>query len=192
MIKALVQQSTEKLNYFPPKGGISSYYSPHILMMKRWIVYDRHCHISFGTYVQAHQDNSPKNTQEPRTLDCIYLHPTDNDQGGHTVLDLATGRTITRPHVTPVPITSAVISAVETMAEQEGMKGLRFKTKSGQILWDSAWIAGVDYDKDDQEEYYDDKNVELPGVKINEEQEEQLWEELDPNNVADLVSDAQK
>ena len=77
------------------------------------------------------------------------------------------------------------------MAEQEGMKGLRFKTKSGQILWDSAWIAGVDYDKDDFEEDYGNKNIELSGVEINEEQEEQLWEELDPNKVADIVSEAQ-
>ena len=70
------------------------------------------------------------------------------------------------------------------------MKGLRIKTKTGQILWDSAWTAGVDYDEDDDDKDYDDDNVELPGVEIDEEEEEQLWEDLDENEVADLMNEA--
>ena len=60
------------------------------------------------------------------------------------------------------------------MAEHDGMKGLQVKTKYGQILWDSAWIAGVDYDEDDFDLDYDDEEVELPGVEIDDEQEELL------------------
>ena len=66
------------------------------------------------------------------------------------------------------------------------MKGLRIKTKTGQIPWDSAWTAGVDCNKDADDPDCNDDNVELPGVEINEEEEEQLCEDLDENKVADL------
>ena len=189
MIRVLVEESAEKLNWFPPKGGVSKYYSPYVIMKRRRLTYATHCQMSFGDYVQAHEDKSPKNTQAQRTLDCIYLRPTDNDQIGHEVLNLATGQPITRHRVTPVPITATIIKAVKALAEKDGMKGLRIKTKTGQILWDSAWIAGVDYDEDDDDQDYDDDNVELPGVDNDEEEEEQLWEDLDPNKVAKLMDE---
>ena len=90
-----------------------------------------------------------------------------------------------------LPLPTSVIRAVEALAHKQGMKGLQFKTKTGHILWDSAWIAGVDYEEDDKDQDYDDKDVELPGVNIDEEEEEQvLWEDLDENEVADLLNDA--
>jgi len=190
MIIVLVEESAEKLNFFPPKGGLSAYYSPHTIMRRRKIAYDKHCKVSFGAYVQAHEDKNPKNTQEQRTLDCIYLRPTDSDQVGHEVLNLASGQPITRHQITPVPITATIIKAVKALAEKDGMKGLRIKTKTGQILWDSAWTAGVDYDEDADDPDYDDDEVELPGVEIDKEEEEQLWEDLDQNEVADLLDEA--
>ena len=90
----------------------------------------------------------------------------------------------------PFPLPLTIIKAVEALAEKDGMKGLQVKTKTGQILWDSAWTAGVDYDEDDDDEDCDDDNVELPGVEIDEEEEEQLWEDLDENEVADLMDEA--
>jgi len=123
-------------------------------------------------------------------LDCIYLCPTDTDQVGHEVLNLATGQSLTRYQVTSVPITATIIKAVEALAEKDGMQGLHITTKTGQILWDSAWTAGVDYDEDDDDVDYDDDNVELPGVEIDEYEEEQLWEDLDENEVADLLDEA--
>ena len=193
MIRALVEESAEKLNYFPPKGGLSAYYSPHTILKRRRITYAKHCQVSFGTYVQAHEDLNPKNTQDPRTLDCIYLRPTDSDQVGHEVLNLATGQPITRHVVTPVPITATIINAVEALAAKEGMKGLRMTTKTGQILWDSAWTAGVDYADEtehDADDENDDQYIELPGVEIDDEEEEQQWEDVDENEIADLLEDA--
>ena len=122
-------------------------------------------------------------------LDCIYLHPADNDQGGHEVMHLATSCHLTHHIVTHVPITSTVVSAVEALADSKDMKGLQFKTKTGQILSDSAWIAGVDYDDYDNYQGYYDEDVELPGVNINEEEEEQIWEDLDENKVTDLLGE---
>ena len=190
MLMILVKESAEKLNYFPPKGGVSACCSPHAVMKRCKIVCNKHCEVSFGACVQAHEDQDPKNTQEQRTLDCICLRPTDSDQVGHEVLNLATGQPIARHQVTPVPITAAIVKAVEALAEKDGMKGLRIKTKTGQILWDSAWTAGVDYDEDADDLDYDDIDVELPGVEIDEEEEEQIWDDLDENEIADLLEEA--
>jgi hypothetical protein len=94
MVKILAMECAKKLNFFPPKGGISPYYSPRMILHQQNLDYNKHCSIPFGAYVQAHHEPDPKNTQHPRTLDCVYLRYTDNDQGGHHLLDLRTGRTI--------------------------------------------------------------------------------------------------
>jgi len=78
-----------------------------------------------------------------------------------------------------------LLEAVEASADKGGMSGLHIMTKTSQILWDSAWTAGVDCNEDDDDANYDDVNVELPGVEIDEEEEEQLWENLEKNEVAD-------
>ena len=190
MIRVLVKESAKKLNYFPPKGGMSACCSPHAVLKRRKIAHLKHCTVSFGTCVQAHEDQNPKNTQEPCTLDCICLRLTDADQVGHEVLNLATGQSLTRCQVTSVPIAAATVKAIEASADKDGMSGLHIMTKTGQILWDSAWTAGVDCDKDDDDANCDDDNVELPGVEIDEEEEEQLWEDLDENEVADSPDEA--
>ena len=66
-------ESAKKLNFFPPQGGVSQYYSPRMILHATNLNYDRHCQHAFGTYVQAHDDPDPKNTMRPRTLDCVYL-----------------------------------------------------------------------------------------------------------------------
>jgi hypothetical protein len=39
----------------------------------RGIDYEKHCKYAFGSYMQAHDDPKIKNSNSPRTLDCIYL-----------------------------------------------------------------------------------------------------------------------
>ena len=56
MVKTLVEQSQAKLNYFPVKGGISAYYSPHDIIVGRKLNYEKHFAHGFGAYVQAHDD----------------------------------------------------------------------------------------------------------------------------------------
>jgi hypothetical protein len=63
----------KKLNFFPAKNGISQYYSPRMILHQQNLDYDKHCQYAFGTYVQAHDEPDPSNTNAPRTLDCIYL-----------------------------------------------------------------------------------------------------------------------
>ena len=110
MIKILVMECAKKLNFIPPKGGISPYYSPRMILHQQNLDYAKHCSVAFGSYVQAHTEPEPKNTQHPRTIDCIYLRYVDNAQGGHHLLDLRTRRTIKRRTVTTVTITQNLLS----------------------------------------------------------------------------------
>jgi TATA-binding protein-associated factor Taf7 len=93
------------------------------------------------------------------------------------------------------------------MAEKEGMKGLRLRSKLGQILWDLAWIAGVDYmdndedddnDDDDDDEIQEDENEEdeNEGNEADDndsqqnEENESLYDESDLNEIFDDNPDA--
>jgi hypothetical protein len=87
MVKILAMECGKKLNFFPPKGGISMFYTPRMIMHQENLDYNKHCSIAFGSYIQAHQEPTHTNTQHPQTLDCIYLRYVDNQQGGHHLLD---------------------------------------------------------------------------------------------------------
>ena len=145
MLTYLAMVCTSCINWFPAKGGISSHCSPHVLLNQRDVDYKKHCTIALGQCVQAHNDPKPKNTNAPRTLDAIYLRPSKNKQGGHELMDLSTGRLITRCKVKKCPITPMVIKAVETMAAKQGMTSLKFTNRVGVPLHPSDWIPGVDF-----------------------------------------------
>ena len=53
MIRYLAMEQANKLNLFPVKGGVSSYYSPRMIMNQSSLDYDKHCSVPFGAYVQA-------------------------------------------------------------------------------------------------------------------------------------------
>ena len=95
MLDYLTLVATMYLNFFPAKGGVSPYYSPYVIMTQQDLDYQKHCKIAFGAYVQAFQENKPSNTLEARAIDGIYLRPVMNKQGGHEVMNLATGLVIT-------------------------------------------------------------------------------------------------
>jgi hypothetical protein len=193
MIKVLAMECTKRLNYFPPKGGVSPYYSPRMILHQENLDYAKHCRVPFGTYIQAHQEPSPTNTQHPRTLDCLYMRYLSNKQGGHELLDLRTGRLITRRAITPVPMTQSVIELVHALAERDNMpNGLKITTKTGHILYDSAWIAGVDYEHEDENnEDYDDDYTESE-EESDEESEEDEYDEMDPNEIADILQEKEQ
>jgi hypothetical protein len=145
----MVAEPTKKLNFFPPKGGVSQHYSPRQIVLHKVLDYDKECRHTLGSYVQADDDPKTKNSMKARTLDCIYLRPTGSPQGGHQLLHLATGEVITRGRVTEFPVTESVIKLVHHLAELEGVpKGLKIASKTGVPLYDAAWIAGVDYTTD--------------------------------------------
>ena len=160
-----------QLNFFPTKGGVSTYYSLRIIMDQTNLDYMKHCTTPFGAYVQANHESNPHNTNMSRTRDGIYLCPNNNFQWGHEVMDLNTGHVIMCHKVAEIPVTNVVIKAVEAMAHKQGFKNLKFKNGHGVIFHDADWLAGVDYEDEDEceenavkdEEYKDseDQDIEL-------------------------------
>jgi hypothetical protein len=158
MLMHLAMDVTKKLNFFPTKGGVSDYYSPYVIMSGRKLDYNKHLKYQFGSYVQANQDNDPTNTNAPRTINAIYLHPMDNLQGRHELVDLRTGHVITRRKVTEIPITEHVIRIVEEMAEKQAIKSLKITGWNKQPIHPADWIAGVDYTAENNNEPGDNDN----------------------------------
>ncbi len=64
--------------------------------------YHSQCKFALGAYVQAHDEPQPSNTQEPRTINSIYLWPIPH---GHQVYSLETRAIIERRTVTEQPVT---------------------------------------------------------------------------------------
>ena len=153
MVKAAAQYVVKWLNMFPPKGGVSSHYSPRAILTGRPLDYNLHCKYSFGSFVLALNETTPSNTPAPRTLDCIFLDAFDGPTHGYKLLHLSTNKIITRRKITEVPITQTVIDRVETLAKQDGMptklhfimreKGMKFLNNN------DALIAGVDDESDE-------------------------------------------
>jgi hypothetical protein len=186
MLRYLAMICTQQLNYFPVKGGISPYYSPHVILTGKAIDYNKHCQIPFGAYVQANNEPNPTNTNAPRTIDCIYLRPFPNIQGGHELMDLKTGRVITRRRVTEIPVTELVIQAVENMAHEQGLTTLKITGRHTSSLYPADWIAGVDYTENgNQDEDYIDDEEEMIEAEIDNQE---LYDRIDPEEIADLTS----
>lgn len=188
MVKHLAMVQTSQLNLFPAKGGVSKYYSPRAIMTQQVIDYNKHCKIPFGSFVQASHETDRTNTNVARMIDCIYLWPNNSIQGGHEVMDLTTGRVITRNRVTVIPLSNVIIQAVERMAEDQGMKDLRFKNRHGQIYNDID-IAGVPDnhpDHDDLEEQEDETFQDNEVDGDNEDDTVFFDEDIDQDEVQDL------
>jgi hypothetical protein len=68
-------------------------------------------------------------------------------QEGHELLHLQMNSVITSHKLTKMVLTPSIIRMVHRLAEIDEMpKGLKIANRADLILFDSAWIAGVDYD----------------------------------------------
>jgi hypothetical protein len=190
LVKYLVMESTKKLNFFPNRHGVSKHYSPRMILHQENLDYNRHCQFVLGEYVQAHDEPSPSNTNAPRTLDCIYLRPTDNAQGGHELLHLQTNKVVKRRNLTPAVVTPSIVKMVHQLAVLDKMPaGLKIQSRTDQVLFDSAWIAGVDYDED----LFDDEDFDTNSESDDEENEDDddfdQYDEMDVNELADITNE---
>ena len=68
MIKAAAKCALKWLNMFPPKGGVSQYYSPGAIIMGKPLNYNNNCKYSFESYVIALNKNNLMNTPAPKNL----------------------------------------------------------------------------------------------------------------------------
>ena len=184
MLIALAKLSTRQLNFYPAKNGVSPYYSPYMLLQKRNLQYDKHCTYTFGSYVQAAEENRIKNDNKPRTVDGIYLEPNMSPSGGHWIMNIVTGAKMHKARVWEVPITESVIPAVESLAESQGYKSLKLQGKNKTRLlpgdWDEEdeYIYNDDYDDEDKDEDAEDEEDEL-----------KTFDEVDENEVDDITND---
>jgi len=115
----MVIECTKKLNYFPAQNGVSKYYIPRMILHKQNINFDKHCKYVFGEYVKAHDKPTHSNTNEARSLDCIYLRPVSSSQGGHELWYLTTNSVLIHRCITSIPITQGVINMVHMLAEPD-------------------------------------------------------------------------
>ena len=131
-----------------------------MLMNKQKLNYERHCKIAFGTYVQANQQNEQTNNNKERTIDGIYLRPIIGRNSGHEILNLATGKPITRPRVWEVPLTDSVIKRVKSLAKKDGIKSLKLTAKNGDRLLTTEWEDDMEYEYHKDDDDYSDNDDE--------------------------------
>ena len=159
MIKIGAMEVARWLNTFPPRNGISEFYSPRTIMSGKPIDYNKHCKTPFGAYVQALHESNPTNTNAPRTIGCIYLRYLEQGDGAYELYNLSTKKVLTRRKYTKLPIPDHVIEKVEQIARQDGIKPeLLFHDRKGTILCEDGFIAGVDDDDDDNDDDNDNND----------------------------------
>lgn len=126
------------------------------------------------------------------------------------MLDLATGWVVTRPKVTPVTMTDMVISRVEEMAVEQGLKSMKFFNRKRELTLTAADLLegvggqqNVDEDVENQnfDEFIDDDNehgADLPqpedvsppgGLLDGDDVELEDVKEIDGGELADLLDD---
>jgi hypothetical protein len=115
MIQELVYHAAKGLNQFP-----SHTLSPLTIMTGRANPDYNDLNLEFGSCVQVFEDNDPSNTTTSQNTGAIVMNPTCNAQGDYHFMSLTTGKCLSRHQWTEIPMTNAVISAVELMAEKEG------------------------------------------------------------------------
>ena len=93
-VKYLIMESTKKLGFFINKNGVLKYFSPRMIIHQENLDYGRHCKYQIGEYVQAHYKPQHKNTNFPRSLGFVYLHPMETSQGGPELLHLQTNKVV--------------------------------------------------------------------------------------------------
>ena len=84
--------------------------------------------------MQAYENNDKlKNTNHPRTIDCIYLRPDPHSDGGHELMDLVSGYLINCPKCTACEMMPLVIKQVERMAGRQGIPVLKSRGRKNEI-----------------------------------------------------------
>ena len=146
MIRYLGLKITRNRSLFPRSTGISKYFVLYTILRKKQIDFNKEFDISYGEYVQAYDNHLPTNNNTPQSIDAIYLMAEPNLHGGHVVMDLATGRTMSGPQVDKVKMTRLVIERVEILARRQGLKSLKFFNRKHEemSLLDADLVEGVE------------------------------------------------
>ena len=121
-----------------------------MIMHQANLDYERHCRHQIKEYVKTHNKPDHKNTNAHQSLDFIYLCKMENPLGGHGLLYLQTKKVVKWHNLTKLSITPSIIKQLHTLANLDDIE----KPRAKNVIFDSAWIAGVEYD--DEEFDYDE------------------------------------
>ena len=88
-----------------------------------------------------------------------------------------------------LPVTDLVINAVEAMAESQGIKSLKLNNRNKTNIYPADWIAGVDYENQNDVEDGDDRDYEEEVVDDNDELDEDDYDRVDQQELDDILSD---
>ncbi|CAJ1939767.1 unnamed protein product [Cylindrotheca closterium] len=125
---ALILRVVKISNYYPAKGGLSEYYSPHMIMHQRMVDASKQFVAEIGAYVHSYGHDT-KNNMAARMIEGVYMGPTDDIQEGHRIYDLNTKCKAWRTKIKVLPMTDQVIKIIEEDARLEGVMELRTYSK---------------------------------------------------------------
>jgi hypothetical protein len=108
----IVLNAVQMLNFFPTKGGISDTLSPKTVVSGEALDYKKHLSLQVGQYCQVHEEDTPHNSQSPRTKGALLLGPSGNLQEGYKFMALNTGKKITCRSWDVIPMPDMVIALV--------------------------------------------------------------------------------
>ena len=90
----IVFQIVKLLSFLPTKSVISDTLTPKTIMSGEKLDYKKNLSLQIGQYCQVNEEDSPHNSQNPRTKGAISLGPSGNLQGGFNFMALNTGKKI--------------------------------------------------------------------------------------------------
>ena len=162
MTEHIAKRVTRVANYYPAKGGLSVHYSPEMILKKRMVDASKEFVAEVGSYVHGYGHDT-RSTTDARTIEGIYLGPTDNVQEGHIIFDLNTERVVSRNKIKVLPMSKQVIEIVEALAAREGVTELRtYSKRNGELILDADLLAGVDPDELWDEDYDEENDRDTP------------------------------
>ena len=146
-----------------------------------------------GQHCQAHQEDTPRNSQLPRTKGAIALGPGGNLQGSFKFEALDSGKKITRRSWDAIPMPDTVITRVNELGRDQPEQ-LVFADRRGRLIGDVQQIPGVEPVEiagvePDEANIVDmpELDVELPGVDVETgEQQEIVPPQLSEDDECDL------
>ena len=144
------------IKFFVNTNGIE-HYSPRQLLKESKVDFGKHCQILIFSYVQAPHEATAYNSQQPRTLDCLYMQPLYTMHGGHQLYHIPTGKLITRYgklHVIPTP--KHIVDKINALGKKQNGSILKIESK-----YFPTWSAAVDEaEAEDEHEHEADQDTD--------------------------------
>ncbi|CAJ1938576.1 unnamed protein product [Cylindrotheca closterium] len=131
---ALMTRVAKISHYYPAKGGLSEYYSLHMIMHQRMVDASKEFVAEIGAYVHGYGHDT-KNNMAARTIKGVYMGPTDDILEGHRIYDLNTKCEARYAKIKVLPMTDQVIKIIEADARLEGVTELRtYSRRNGELM----------------------------------------------------------